>query len=93
MGRLRVDCRSRVCTLKANGYSVADIQRRLEEEGVHTSLVTLYKWLARYKTTFSVSNRERIVLQCRLKDEHYRFIDESMAALRCARSQTYTVIA
>lgn len=51
MGRLSVETRSKVILMKQNGYSVTVIQKRLVEEGVQVSKVSLFALIKKFNQT------------------------------------------
>lgn len=49
MGRLSVESRKRVVTLRFKGYSIIDIRRRLKDENIVTSRQAIYNVVKKYQ--------------------------------------------
>ena len=91
-----METRSKVFLMWKNGYPVTIIQKRLSQEGVTVSKVSLFAPIK----TFIITN---VVVDLRIKHRssklsicHYRYIDEVMTAgnevtssLFCATIQTF----
>ena len=79
MPRLDVDTRTRVIVLQSKGYSVSAIRRRLAEENILVSAVTLYKLLKKAKELGTVDDRRRNYSSKILSTEHLKYMDEALA--------------
>ena len=80
MPRLSVETRNKVCCLMESGISIEKVRKRLLEEGIVVSAVSLYKLRRKYWNTDSVVDRPRRTITPKLKREHYQFTDEAMAS-------------
>jgi len=49
MGRLSIESRKRVITLRSKGYSVLEIHRRLKEENIIISRQAIYNLLTKFR--------------------------------------------
>ena len=59
MPRLQVGTRKRVIILRRLGYSIRDIQRRLNEEDIEVSLRSLQRLCAKFKAVHSIQDFPR----------------------------------
>ena len=78
MGRLSVETRSKVTLMKQNGYPVTTIQKRLLEEDVQVSKVSLFALIKKFNQTKLVNID--LPKKPRSSKCYYRFIDEVMTA-------------
>ena len=78
MPRLSIETRTRVVQLHESGYSVAAIVRRLEEELISVSHVTIYKLLKKHKREENVGDQVRRLRSAKLSQEQLVFIDNTM---------------
>ena len=65
--------------MSENGYKLAKIQQRLEEEGLTVSKKSLCLLIKKQQLTGSVSNKKAPKRDKKLADVHYKFIDAAMA--------------
>ena len=79
MGRLSLEMRAKVIRLKTKGVRVQQIVKHLEYEGVKASSVGVYALWNKYETTTSIQDRKRRSRPQLLEEEHYRFIDDTVA--------------
>ena len=66
--------------LRESGSTITKIQKRLEEEQIFVSLVSLYKLLKRYRETGNVGDTPRRRITKKLGEEQLVAIDEALAA-------------
>ena len=62
-----------------NGFSVQDIVDRLAEEDIRVSRAALYMLLKKYNDCHTIADLKRAPRPRILQEEHYRFIDDTMA--------------
>ena len=79
MGRMSLATRSRVVTLSTSSYPLRKIQAHLALEDITVSKKSLCLLIKKYRMTGSVADNRKVKPPKKLKDEHYRFIDECMA--------------
>ena len=79
MGRMSLATRSRVVMLSRSGYPLRKIQAHLALEDITVSKKLLCLLIKKYRMTGSVADNRKVKPPKKLKDEHYRFIDECMA--------------
>jgi transposase len=65
--------------MSGRGYGVSRIQAHLALENIAVSKKSLSLLIKTYRLTGSVADHRTIKPARKLKDEHYRFIDECMA--------------
>ena len=80
MPRISVETRKRVCRLKESGLSLGKIRKRLFEEEIVVSKISLHKLWKKYLSTGAVVDRPRRTVTPKLTVDHYRFIGEAMAS-------------
>ena len=81
MPRISAETRRRIVAIKSSGYSVTQIQKRLADEDICVSKVTIYKLLKKYKEFRTVLDMpRRASVPRKLNADHVKFIDNSMAA-------------
>ena len=80
MPRMSLNTRSRVIAMWQANFSLNKIQSRLEEESIVVSKTSICILIRKYKLTGSVADFRPIPPPRKLKEEHYRFIDDCMAA-------------
>ena len=80
MPRLDIRTRERVVLLKKNGFTYKEIKERLKEEGIETTIKSLYLLVAKFNNTNSVVDRPRLSRPKLLNREHYEFIDNALAS-------------
>lgn len=66
-------------TLWRLNYSLKKIKAKLEEEGIVVSKTSLCLLIKKFKTTGTVADHRPIPRPRKLKEVHYRFIDERMS--------------
>lgn len=76
---MSIATRSQVVSMSSKGYTLSKIKKHLNIEGVDVSKKSLCLLLRKYRKTGSVADHRTIPARRKLKDEHYRFIDERMA--------------
>ena len=64
--------------MKKNGYAVSEIQKRLSEEGVTVSTVSLYALVKKFERSNTVDDMKHKPRPSLLDACHYRFIDDKM---------------
>ena len=79
MPRLSYELRARIMNMWRAKFTVKEIVERLAEEGVKTSRTTIYNLLSKFQKTNSIADIKRRPRSRRLDEEHYRFVDETMA--------------
>ena len=79
MGHLSMETRAKVIRLKTKGIRVPQIVKHLEYKGVNVSSVSLYALLKKYETTRTIQDRKQRSRPQLLGEEHYRFIDDTVA--------------
>ena len=79
MGRLSKETRAKVVQLKTKGVHVQQIVKHLEYKGVKVSSVSLYALLKKHQTTRSIQDRKQRSRPQLLGEEHYRFVDDTVA--------------
>ena len=78
MPRLLVSTRKRVIILQRLGYSLKDINRRLEEEGFKISLRSLQRLMAKFNKMHTVQDLPRAPKHRLFSPEMLSAIDESL---------------
>ena len=79
MGRMSLETRTKVITMRNAGLEVQQILKQLEEEGVSVSRMAIYSLCDKYQSTKSVVDLKRRAKPQLLEDCHYRFIDDAIA--------------
>ena len=79
MGHLSIETRTRVIHLWRKGISVQHIVERLAEEDISISRNVLFELLKKYNRCHTIADLERAPQPRILQEEHYRFIDDTMA--------------
>ena len=78
MGRLSLETRSKVITMWVNCYPVSVIQKRLLQEGVSISKVSLLALFKKLKNPNQVVDIKHKLKSSLLAECHHRYIDEVM---------------
>ena len=92
MPRLSYELRARIMNMWRAKFTVKEIVEILAEEGVKTSRTTIYNLLSKFWKTSPIADIKRRPRSRRLDEEHYRFVDETMAQITDLLSrQLYTV--
>lgn len=63
-----------------NSYTYKEIKERLKEEGIGTTIKSLYLLVTKFKNTNSVVDRLHLSRPKLLNREHYEFIDNALAS-------------
>ena len=79
MPRLSYELRARIMNMWRADFPVKEIVERLAEEGVKASRTAIYNLLSKFQKTNSIADIKRRPRSRRLDEEHYRFVDETMA--------------
>ena len=79
MGRMSLATRSRVVSLWKSRLTLSKIQKRLLEENLYVSKKSLCVLIQKYRKTGSVADYRPTKPPKKLKEDHYRFIDQAMA--------------
>ncbi len=79
MARMSNETRQRVVMMWRKGRSLRGIQKRLEQEEIKVSIVSLCKLTQKFRLYNSVLNRPTYKPPRILGEEHLRFIDDTMA--------------
>ena len=75
MPRISAETRRRIVAIKSSGYSVTQIQKRLADEDICVSKVTIYKLLKKYKEFRTVLDMpRRASVPRKLNADHVKFI-------------------
>ena len=77
MPRTSLETRRRIFELYRN-YSVAQIQRRLEEERIYISNVTIYAIIKKYRVHHTYADLPKPQRKTILTKDQVRFIDKAM---------------
>ena len=80
MGRMTNETRLRIIMMWKKGMSLRVIQKRLGEEGISISIVSICKLTKKFRLINSILDNRTYKPPRTLVEEHLRFIDESMAA-------------
>ena len=73
------EVRTRVVSLWKRGWPVSSIRSRLEDECIVVSKLAIYSLIAKYEKTERVIDLPKAPRSKILSEEHYRFIDDTMA--------------
>ena len=79
MGRMSLETRVRVIAMWKTGWPLRVIQKRLQDEYIRVSIVSLCKLTKKFRSTNSVCDNRTYKPPRTLTEEHLRFIDETMA--------------
>ena len=79
MGRTTIETRTRIIHLLNNGFTVRSIVERLAEEGVKISRAAVYDLMKKFEEHDTIADLRRTPRPRILQEEHYRFIDDTMA--------------
>ena len=79
MPRISLESRRWAITLYQNGYKLQEIRSRFEEEDIFISYKCLWELIKKYHGTQRIADMPRAARTKKLQQEHYVFIDNTMA--------------
>jgi len=78
MPRISVETRRRVVLLKEQGYSMSEIIKHLNEEGIIVSWQSLYKLLNKFRTSSRLTDLPKRTSNIKITPEMIDAIDEAL---------------
>ena len=78
MGRMSLETRAKVISMRSRNYSVSKIKKHLKEEGVMISKVSLFALFKKYDATKIIEDMKKEPRPQILVQLHYRFLDNIM---------------
>lgn len=79
MGRMSLETRVRVIRLASKGHFSTKILQHLENNGISVLRIALYALFRKYQETNSIEDIKRRSRPQLLSEDHYRFIDSTIA--------------